>query len=60
MSPRTESSIHPSNSDDDMYPSIPETNDMYPSISENDYFSSLELKFIDSTLVGVDGEAKVP
>ena len=33
---------------------------MYPSIPENDYFSSLELKFIDSTLVRVDGEAKVP
>ena len=70
MSPRTEASIHPSNSgedmypsiseNDNMYPSIPEKDYMYPSIPENDCFSSLELKFIDSTLVRADGEAKVP
>jgi len=70
MSPRTEASIHPSNSgenmypsiseNDNMYPSIPEKDYMYPSIPENDCFSSSELKFIDSTLVRVDGEAKVP
>ena len=60
MSPRTEASIHPSNSDENMYPSISENDNMYPSIPENDCFSSLELKFIDSTLVRVEGEAKVP